>query len=105
MAVTVKTEPRAGWPAVPHRPESGDAAVTGVEHVDCINEEEPLFLLFLLLSEEGFYYVHRALYPILEAGAQLHIAACILGLGAGDLKDVLGKEPAQDLADPDWPDA
>ena len=49
--------------------------------------------------------MHRALYLSLEAGAQLRITVCGLGLGAGNIQDTLGQEPALDLADRDRPDA
>ena len=49
--------------------------------------------------------MYRVFYPGIEAGAQLRITACVLGIGAGDLQDALGQEPAPDLADPDLPDA
>ena len=104
MAVAVHAELCAGRPLVPHFPEAGDA-VTGVERIYCINEEESPFLLVLLLDKEVSVRVHRALYPRLEASAQLRIAAYILGLGAGNLQDALGQEPAPDLVNLNRPNA
>ena len=62
VKVTVKTEPRARWPLVPCCPEASDA-VTYVERVGRIDDEESLFLLVFLLSEKGLCRVNRALYP------------------------------------------
>ena len=82
MTVAIKAKPRAGWLAVPRRPEANDA-VACVELVGCINEKESPFLLVLFLGVEGLCRVHRALYPGFGAGAQLYIPARVLGLGAG----------------------
>ena len=62
VAVIVKTESRARWPAVSHLPKAGDA-VASVEYVGHIDKEELSFLLVLLLGKEGSCHVHRALYP------------------------------------------
>ena len=100
MAVAVHVEPHAGQPSVPQCPEAGDS-VTSVKRICRIDKEEPSFLFVLLLGEEVAGRMLRALYPSLEAGAHLRIAACVLGLGADNFQDALGHEPAPDLADPD----
>ena len=74
---------------MPHRPQVGNA-VTIVKQTRRVDKEESPFLLVILLGKEGSGRVHRALYPSLEAGAQLRITVCIIGLGAGYLQDALG---------------
>ena len=88
MAVAVHAEPHARWLSVPHYPQVGDA-ITGVKHVRRIDEKKPPVLIVLLLGDEGADRVHRTLYPSLEAGAQPHIAACVLCPGASNPQGAL----------------
>ena len=82
MTFTIYTESRAGRSLVPHYPQVGDA-VSGVERIRRVNEDESPFLLAVLLSKERAGRVHCVLDLSLEAGAQLRITACILGISAG----------------------
>ena len=68
MTAVGYAEQRMRKPLVPHRPQVGDA-VTGVECICRVDEEEFPLLPLIFLGKEGADRVHRALYPSLETSA------------------------------------
>ena len=80
MAVSAQTEPRAGWPIIPHRPQAGNV-VARVKLICCVNKEDSLFPRIVPFRKEGMGSVDCALNPRLKVGVELRITTCVICLG------------------------